>query len=84
MFTRESLEENGEYDEAIDELVNPFNAVTISRSLADKHCALVDKDTWIMANAQLISRIGSEVWLAHLLDVLETGRLPRDGDSAAG
>jgi hypothetical protein len=84
MLTRKSLEANGDYDEAIDELVNPFNAVTISRSLIGERRALADKDTWIMANAQLIARIGSEVSLAHLLDVLETGRLPGDVGSEAG
>jgi hypothetical protein len=57
-------------------LVNPFYAITFAPILCADHEPLIDRETWIRANVQLIEQLGAERWLRTLLEVLETGGPP--------
>jgi hypothetical protein len=75
-------------------LVNPVYAASIAPGLCGGHEPLVDRATWVRANARRIAEIGAEAWLEKLLTTLETGwpvtregspgPVPEDGLAAMG
>jgi hypothetical protein len=56
---------------AVDERINPFNAINIDPMFAVDHPPLISQEQWIQANVLLIPQLGTEQWLMQLLDVLE-------------
>lgn len=63
-------------------LINPYYAINLDPGLADQHTPIVDKSQWIRANWRLISELGPEERLSHLLEVLQ-GDHPRSPNELA-
>jgi hypothetical protein len=57
-------------------IANPFYAITIDEGLCLHHEPMISEDEWVKANAKLISELGPEPYLRHLLSVLK-GNYPR-------
>ena len=60
-------------DEVVEQVINPFYAITISEDLTIEHDPLVSREMWIEANTKLIGELGARAWLEKLLHVLEKG-----------
>jgi len=52
-------------------IINPFYAIDIDPTFTEKHEKIIDRQTWIEANTNLIKEIGSKNYLTTLLSVLE-------------
>jgi hypothetical protein len=57
----------------VQEMMNPFKAITFSARLQGKHEPITKIDAWVQANLKLMKELGSGAWLWQLLEVLETG-----------
>jgi hypothetical protein len=53
--------------------LNPRQAVIFSKRLNNEHEPIIDTNSWIAANENLIRELGNETWLWQLLKVLENG-----------
>lgn len=59
----------------VQEMMNPFKAITFSARLQGRHEPIIEIDAWVQANLKLMNELGAGAWLWQLLGVLETDGL---------
>jgi len=52
-------------------LGNPFYAINIDPSLAERHPPILSEDDWVTANVRTLMKIGPEPYLRNLLSILK-------------
>lgn len=55
------------------DIINPATIINVSGRLQGEHEPLVSREQWVQANTKMMSELGTDNWLWHLLGVLETG-----------
>ena len=55
-------------------ITNPFSAITFAADLFGEHEPMVDEDTWVQVNVELVKELGAEAYLRNLLVDLKTGK----------
>lgn len=63
-------------------IANPHSAITFAPHLFGEHATIVDEETWVQANVQLIDELGPEAYLRNLLIILKSGGPAASADAS--